>query len=64
LDVARNVADQEGRRSMSIRPVTGEPKHPALVEHAKERQGSLQNRMADRITQFAGSMAFVYLHVL
>lgn len=49
---------------MSIRPVTGEPKHPALVEHAKERQGSLQNRMADRITQFAGSMAFVYLHVL
>jgi uncharacterized membrane protein len=49
---------------MSVRPVTGEPRHPALVEHAKERQGSLQNRVADRITQFAGSMAFVYLHVL
>ncbi len=31
---------------------------------AKERRGSFQNRMADRITQFAGSMAFVYLHVL
>ncbi len=49
---------------MSVRPVTGEPRHPALVEHARERQGSLQNRMADRITQFAGSMAFVYWHVL
>jgi uncharacterized membrane protein len=24
----------------------------------------VQNRIADRITQFAGSMAFVYIHVL
>jgi uncharacterized membrane protein len=37
---------------------------PALVEHIKERRASPQNRMADRITQFAGSMVFVYLHVL
>ncbi len=49
---------------MSVRPVTEEPRHPALVAHAKERRASLQNRVADRITQFAGSMAFVYLHVL
>jgi uncharacterized membrane protein len=25
---------------------------------------SVQNRIADRITQFAGSMAFVYIHVV
>jgi len=38
--------------------------NPALVEHARERAESVQNRIADRITKFAGSMAFVYLHVL
>jgi uncharacterized membrane protein len=37
--------------------------HPALVEHAQERAGHLQNRIADRITRYAGSMQFVYLHV-
>jgi uncharacterized membrane protein len=38
--------------------------HPALVEHNESRDGSTQNRVADAITSFAGSMAFVYLHVL
>jgi uncharacterized membrane protein len=28
------------------------------------RRATLQQRIADRITRFAGSMAFVYLHVL
>lgn len=49
---------------MNVRPVTGQPRHPALIEHTKERRASLQNRVADRITQFAGSMIFVYLHVI
>jgi uncharacterized membrane protein len=35
-----------------------------LVEHARQRAESVQNRIADRITTFAGSMAFVYIHVL
>ena len=38
--------------------------NPALLEHARERAESVQNRIADRITTFAGSMAFVYLHVI
>jgi uncharacterized membrane protein len=38
--------------------------NPVLVEHAVERAESVQNRIADRITAFAGSMAFVYIHVL
>jgi uncharacterized membrane protein len=38
--------------------------NPALVEHARERAESVQNRIADRITAFAGSMAFVYLHLV
>jgi uncharacterized membrane protein len=43
--------------------VTLEP-NPALVEHAEKRAESVQNRIADRITDFAGSMRFVYLHIL
>jgi uncharacterized membrane protein len=38
--------------------------NPALERQAKERARSVQNRIADRITDFAGSMTFVYLHVL
>jgi uncharacterized membrane protein len=37
--------------------------NPALVQHAHERGQSLQNRLADRITAFSGSMAFVYIHL-
>jgi uncharacterized membrane protein len=38
--------------------------NPALLEHARKRAESVQNRIADRITAFAGSMAFVYIHVI
>ena len=38
--------------------------NPALLNHAEERAENAQNRVADRITEFAGSMAFVYLHVI
>jgi uncharacterized membrane protein len=37
---------------------------PALVEHARQRADNAQNRIADRITAFAGSMLFVYIHIL
>src|SRR6476659_2901631 len=37
--------------------------NPILREHAKERAASVQNRIADKITKFAGSMLFVYIHV-
>ncbi len=40
------------------------PKHPALVEYAERRARSAQNRAADAITRFAGSMWFVYLHIV
>jgi uncharacterized membrane protein len=41
-----------------------EPVNPALLEHAKRRASYAQNRIADVITGFAGSMAFVYIHVI
>jgi uncharacterized membrane protein len=40
------------------------PINPALVQHSEERAKAAQNRIADRITTFAGSMAFVYIHIL
>ena len=43
--------------------LTIEP-NPALFEHARKRAESVQNRIADRITTFAGSMAFVYIHII
>ena len=38
--------------------------NPALARAARERAESVQNRIADKITDFAGSMMFVYLHIL
>jgi len=38
--------------------------HPALVQHAETRANSVQNRVADMITAFAGSMIFVYIHIV
>jgi len=32
--------------------------------HERERAANVQNRIADRITLFAGSMAFVYIHIV
>jgi uncharacterized membrane protein len=40
------------------------PINPALLRHAQERQRFLENRIADAITRFAGSMQFVYLHII
>jgi uncharacterized membrane protein len=39
------------------------PKHPGLIRHAEMRAATLQHRLADAITAFAGSMWFAYLHV-
>jgi uncharacterized membrane protein len=38
--------------------------NPALIEHARKRAESLQNRIADRITAFAGSKACVYIPIV
>ena len=47
-------------RSALVHRISLEP-NPALLEHAQKRAESGQNRIADRITAFAGSMAFVYI---
>ena len=64
------------RRGATIRtvvPQTLKPKplpgvkpliNPALIEHARQRRQSVENRIADHITAFSGSMRFVYLHII
>jgi uncharacterized membrane protein len=46
-----------GRSHLPLEP------NPALVRHAHERAQSVENRVADRITAFSGSMLFVYIHL-
>ena len=43
---------------------TARPTHPAVAKVRDKRAADLQLRIADKITAFAGSMAFVYLHVV
>lgn len=38
------------------------PRHPVVLRLDAERAADIQLRLADRITSFAGSMPFVYLH--
>jgi uncharacterized membrane protein len=47
-----------GRSHLPLEP------NPALVRHAHERAQSVENRVADHITAFSGSMLFVYIHLV
>ena len=47
---------------LPIRPP--KPINPTLLKHAAHRDQFVQNRISDAITAFAGSMAFVYIHIL
>jgi uncharacterized membrane protein len=51
-----------GRLGLGIK--LKEPIDPALLKHEKERAEARQNRVADKITDFSGSMLFVYIHII
>ena len=57
------LATNHSARAENLKKLPLEP-NPVLVEQARERAESVQNRVADRITAFSGSMSFVYIHVL
>src|SRR3954452_20785656 len=61
---ARATHDRLPLRRFVIPPNLPKPINPALVEHAGKRARDVQNRAADQITRFSGSMTFVYLHVI
>ena len=63
--MASNGSRQGGLLRRLVLPIKPpQPINPALVKHAEKRAGYVQDRIADRITAFAGSMAFVYLHII
>lgn len=39
-------------------------RHPSVVAEAEKRSADVQLKVADAITRFAGSMAFVYVHIV
>src|SRR6201987_861728 len=41
-----------------------QPINPAVLAHERKRAEARQNRVADGITAFSGSMLFVYVHVV
>jgi uncharacterized membrane protein len=49
---------------MTTSTPTASPQHPVTAAVKAHRSSSLQLRIADRITAFAGSMPFVYLHAV
>jgi hypothetical protein len=51
-------------RRFVVPPKLPAPIDPALMKHAEERAADAQNRIADAITRFSGSMTFVYLHII
>src|SRR6202165_1748980 len=58
-----NTPSHPLRRAV-VPPKLPTPINPALVKNAEARASNLQNRIADAITRFAGSMMFVYLHII
>ena len=47
-----------------VGPATVRRHHPVVVRLDRQRADDVQLRIADRITAFAGSMPFVYLHIV
>ena len=49
---------------MTTLPPKHPRRHPVVIRLDAERAAAFELRLADRITAFAGSMRFVYLHAL
>ena len=55
---------QPKRKTRTVLHRPSLPLNPVLLRHEKARAVSVQNRIADAITRFAGSMFFVYVHIV
>jgi uncharacterized membrane protein len=55
---------QRLKRFLIPAPKLEPPISPALLKRERERADARQNRVADKITAFSGSMLFVYIHII
>jgi uncharacterized membrane protein len=49
---------------MNATPTNSQPHHPAVLAQQAQRAADIQVRIADAITAYAGSMPFVYVHIV
>ena len=49
---------------MSLLVRSRPPVNPALAAHLDQRAKKIENRIADLITSFTGSMPFIYVHII
>jgi uncharacterized membrane protein len=61
VNAAKPRPGASGARAVAANPGRH---HPVVVNHSEQRAASLQVRIADAITAFAGSMVFVYIHAV
>ena len=59
-DRSKTQAGSNGLTALAVKL----PHHPAVLEEQARRAADIQLRIADWITALAGSMNFVYLHVV
>lgn len=66
LWLSRRVGSSLARLTLHRAPTSRAalPSHPVIRRLDAERAADVQLRIADRITSFAGSMPFVYIHAL
>jgi uncharacterized membrane protein len=66
LSIPTDPKSRKSRRHHSTLPtrVLQESHAPVVLQAAEHRAASVQLRVADAITTFAGSMRFVYLHAI
>jgi uncharacterized membrane protein len=57
---SQTPAKSNGRIALPVKL----PQHPVVLEEQAQRAANIQLRVADWITSFAGSMNFVYLHIV
>jgi uncharacterized membrane protein len=49
---------------MDTTPKKTQPHHPAVLAQEAKKAADIQVRIADAITSYAGSMPFVYVHIV
>ena len=62
--MASHTTTQRLQKLLTPVPKLKPPINPALLEHEEKRAEATQNRVADKITAFSGSMLFVYIHII
>ena len=58
-DGPRNQPGHDGRMALPVKL----QHHPVVLDEKARRAQDIQLRIADKITDFAGSMNFVYIHI-